>query len=73
MNNKIKTDRLIKGIIKAIEKVELSLMDKVVLTEAATGNYVVTQMRSVILGEFIKVVLTRKPGKIKFITGGGLK
>ena len=50
MNNKIKTDRLIKGIIKAIEKFELSLMDKVVLTEAATGNYVVTLVIAAVAG-----------------------
>ena len=50
MNNKIKTNRLIKGIIKAIEKFELSLRDKVVLTEAATGNYVVTPVIAAVTG-----------------------
>ena len=47
MNNKVKAERLIKGIIRAIKKFELDLADKVVLTEATTWNYVVTSMKGI--------------------------
>lgn len=47
-NSKIK--RLAKGIVKAIKKFDLNLRDKVILTEAATGNYVVTPIIAAVGG-----------------------
>jgi len=50
MKGNSKIWRLAKGIIKAIEKFNLNLTDKVVLTEAATGNYVVTPVIAAVAG-----------------------
>lgn len=45
-----KKRRLIKGIRDSIKKFMLNLSDKIVLTEAATGNYAVTSVISAIAG-----------------------
>jgi len=45
-----KYKRLKKGIIKSIEKFNLNLSERVVLTEAATGNYVVTPIIAAVAG-----------------------
>jgi len=41
-NDNKRTLKLVKGIVKAVGKFKLDLTDRIVLTEAATGNYVVT-------------------------------
>ena len=59
MSNEIKTDRLIKGIIRIIKKFELDLTDKAVLTEAATGNYVVIPVIAAVAGAKKVYALTK--------------
>ena len=52
---------MVKKILHAINKFDLSLKNKVVLTEAASGNYVVTSVIAALAGA--KVVAIAKESK----------